>query len=373
MSGDMRLDVAERDAVYLWDLGGGRFARVSSTAHQLLRLRADGVSFDEIARRLGGSGAAWAATTHAGLVARLDELRRRPRRDRAFLLRLRVLSAARVQAIARRLAPLYRRTIALPLALLSLAAIAWSLPRGGLPAATPGAIAVGYALFIASLLVHELGHASASAWFGRPPSEIGAALYLVYPAFYSDVSQAWALRRGARVVVDLGGVYFQLAFIAALGVGWRASGWAPFGAAAWMSLASAALSINPIFRFDGYWVLSDLIGVANLDSQPLRLLGIAWSRLRRRRVARLPWSGATTAAVAIYGIVSQTIWAAFAISLGPMAWREGRRFGHAVATLAAHHAAADLLAMARAALVVVAALWLAARFIGAVARTLRPA
>jgi putative peptide zinc metalloprotease protein len=369
----VRLDVAERHAVYLWELGDGRFARVSATAHQLLQLRAQGVSFDEIALRLGGSDGAWAATTHAALLARLDELRRRPRKDRAFLLRVRVLSAARVQAIARRLAPLYRRTVALPVVLLSLAAIAWSLRRGGLPPATPAAAAIGYALFVASLFVHELGHASASAWFGRPPSEIGAALYLVYPAFYSDVSQAWALRRGARVIVDLGGVYFQLACIAALAVGWRATGSAALGVAAWMSLMSAAVSLNPIFRFDGYWVLSDLIGVANLDSQPLRLLGIVWSRLLGRPAPRLQWARATTAAVAIYGVVSQTIWAAFAISLGPMAWREAHALGHAIAALGAHHAVGDLVAIARAALVLVAAAWLLARLVGIGVRALRPA
>ena len=41
---------------------------------------------------------------------------------------------------------------------------------------------------------------------------MGAGLYLVYPAFYTDVSDNYRLPRGARLRTDLGGFYFNMIF-----------------------------------------------------------------------------------------------------------------------------------------------------------------
>jgi putative peptide zinc metalloprotease protein len=363
-----RLDVAERDAVYVWPLGDGRLARVSAPAYTLLRLREEGLSFEEIAWRFGrSSDVARVAAAHEALLGRLDAIRRRPRSDRAFLVRVRVLSAARAAAIARRLAPLYRGAVALPLVVASLLALAATLPHARLAVATPGQAAIAFALLVASLFAHELGHASASSWFGSAPSEIGATLYLVYPAFYSDVSAAWTLPRRARVIVDVGGVYFQLPCIAALAAAHAVTGWAPLGAAAWMSFVSAVVSLNPIFRFDGYWLLADLLGVANLDAQPRRLAAAWWSRLRGRAAPSLPWTTATTRAIAIYGAWSLLVWAAFVIGLGRLVYLQARGFPRALALLAAHHSPADLVhalpEAGRALFVLFTVAWLATRLV----------
>jgi hypothetical protein len=52
---------------------------------------------------------------------------------------------------------------------------------------------------------------------------------------------------------------------------------------------------------DGYWLLSDLLGVPNLSSQVRRVGAHVRDRLTRRSEARLPWPGWGSAAVIAYG------------------------------------------------------------------------
>ncbi len=103
---------------------------------------------------------------------------------------------------------------------------------------------------------------------------------MIYPAFYSDVTDAWRLRRWQRVIVDLSGMYFQLVIGAAYAIAWQCSGWRPFRMAIYGILASGLINLNPILRFDGYWVLCDLLGVTNLGRQPVRLARNLFLRLR---------------------------------------------------------------------------------------------
>jgi putative peptide zinc metalloprotease protein len=92
-------------------------------------------------------------------------------------------------------------------------------------------------------------------------------LYLVFPAFFTDVTDGYRLTRAARVRTDLGGVYFHLLFASALIAGTAVTGN--------QLLLFAALLINieigrqfiPFVRLDGYWLLTDLTGVPDFLSQ----------------------------------------------------------------------------------------------------------
>ncbi|MDP9440817.1 MAG: hypothetical protein M3P34_01260, partial [Actinomycetota bacterium] len=67
-------------------------------------------------------------------------------------------------------------------------------------------------MVILSAGFHELGHATACAYGGARPGRIGAGLYLVWPAFYTDVTDAYRLNKAGRLRTDLGGVYFNVLF-----------------------------------------------------------------------------------------------------------------------------------------------------------------
>ena len=121
-----------------------------------------------------------------------------------------------------------------------------------------------FALFIASAAFHELGHAAGCRYGGARPGRIGAGIYLIWPSFFTNVTDSYRLSRGGRLRTDLGGLYFNLISILALAGVYAATG------AEILLLAIAVIHLEmleqllPFARFDGYWILSDLIGVPDL-------------------------------------------------------------------------------------------------------------
>lgn len=123
---------------------------------------------------------------------------------------------------------------------------------------------IAYLLAMFSVLVHELGHASAAKRFGAETGTIGVGLYLVFPAFFADVSDVWRLKSRQRLLVDIGGVYFQLLVGVAYYLAYLQSGQRVFVWALLAIVVMVVFSLNPLFKFDGYWMVSDALGIPNL-------------------------------------------------------------------------------------------------------------
>ncbi len=119
-------------------------------------------------------------------------------------------------------------------------------------------------IVVAAAFVHELGHAAACTYGGGRPGAIGAGLYLVYPAFYTDVTDSYRLDRAGRVRTDLGGVYFNALSLVALAVAFRATGWLPLVLVIVLVHVEMGQQLLPIVRLDGYFVLADMVGVPDL-------------------------------------------------------------------------------------------------------------
>lgn len=128
-------------------------------------------------------------------------------------------------------------------------------------------LVIFYFAGIAVTLFHELGHASACRRFECPHGEIGFALYLIYPAFYTDVTKVWRLPRLKRAVVDLGGVYFQAILFVGLTLYVMLTHDLLALRLLWAMNFMMFLTLNPIFKMDGYWLLTDLSGLSNLHQQ----------------------------------------------------------------------------------------------------------
>jgi putative peptide zinc metalloprotease protein len=320
------IDTAESDPSYLVSGQGGVQLKLSASAFALLRAVESGTSFDELAEdfRKSGRPEILASDLEAAyhrmkteITAIEEKHRTRARLPVGFWGHLPLLGAALTSRLATRLQGAYHpatATMLLGFMVLGLTAV-WT-ERIPLRLATSTLLPT-YGLFFASLLLHELGHASACLRYGAKPSEIGFTFYLFYPAFYSDVSSAWQLRRWQRVIVDLGGAYFQLVVAALFGLAFLASRWQPFELAALMVVYGVTISLNPVFKFDGYWVLADSLGVTNLGAQPRRLLAHFADRLRNRPTRPLPWSPPLTRLLAAYCGVSLAVWALFTIRLFP--------------------------------------------------------
>lgn len=136
----------------------------------------------------------------------------------------------------------------------------------------PGLLLVVLGVLVVAGLVHEFGHASGLRHGGRHARSIGAGLYLVYPAFFTDVSEGYTLSRAARLRVDLGGIYFHLLFALALIALYQATGWEFLLFAVLLIDIEALRQFLPLGRLDGYWILADLTGIPDPFSQMLPFL-----------------------------------------------------------------------------------------------------
>jgi putative peptide zinc metalloprotease protein len=119
-------------------------------------------------------------------------------------------------------------------------------------------------LMLVSMVFHELGHASACRFGGATPGEIGGGLYLMWPALYTNVTDAYRLGRDGRVRTDLGGIYFNAVFCVVLGAIYQFTGYAPLILAVATTTLLMLEQLLPFVRFDGYWIVSDLAGVPDL-------------------------------------------------------------------------------------------------------------
>jgi putative peptide zinc metalloprotease protein len=151
-------------------------------------------------------------------------------------------------------------------------------------------MATGLLVFmLASSFFHELGHASACKYFGIQHGGIGFGLYLNFPVLYTNVTEVWKLKRGQRCVVNLAGVYFQSYWLILLLVAFFVTGNDMLRYLILIMNLGFAMTLNPFFKFDGYWIASDLLGVPNLRQRSLELFSYMWNRLKKRPIKQLPY------------------------------------------------------------------------------------
>jgi putative peptide zinc metalloprotease protein len=111
---------------------------------------------------------------------------------------------------------------------------------------------------------HELGHAAAARYSGATPGAMGAGVYLVWPVFYTDVTDAYRLDRRGRLRTDLGGVYFNTVFALLVTAAYLQTDFQPLLVFVVVIQMETARQFLPFVRLDGYYVVSDLAGVPNL-------------------------------------------------------------------------------------------------------------
>jgi putative peptide zinc metalloprotease protein len=139
-----------------------------------------------------------------------------------------------------------------------------------------GALAFGAALFFAKLC-HEFGHAFMAKRAGCRVQSMGVAFMVLLPMFYTDVSDAWRVNdRRARLLIGAGGVMAELLLACVALLAWSllpdgAARTAAFMLASATWLTTLAINLNPFMRFDGYFLISDLWGVDNLQGRAFAL------------------------------------------------------------------------------------------------------
>lgn len=146
----------------------------------------------------------------------------------------------------------------------------------------------GAVLFALSLAVLKIGHEFAHAFTAKQQGlyvrAMGVALIALWPVLYTDTTEAWKLPdRKKRFHIDIAGICFELVIAAFALALWF---FVPDGPLrnllfflSGISVATSLLiNLNPLMRFDGYYLLMDRWGIDNLQPRAFALLG---HKLRR--------------------------------------------------------------------------------------------
>jgi putative peptide zinc metalloprotease protein len=221
-----------------------------------------------------------------------------------------VLGARAIDPVARVLQVLFAPLALVPVVLIAATAFGWLFLVHGVADSvraalyTPGGILIVLVAMLAAGVFHEFGHAAALRYGGGRARGMGVGLYLVYPTFYTDTTDAYRLGKWARVRTDLGGVYFHLIFALGLMGLYFVSGEELLLAIALLVSADILYQFFPFVRLDGYWVLADLTGIPDFFSQmgPFMRSVLPSSGQRVGALPRLkPW---VTVVFAIYIVIT---------------------------------------------------------------------
>ena len=172
--------------------------------------------------------------------------------------------------------------------------------------------------------LHEFGHGVACKRFGQPAGSgevhtIGIMFLVFMPVPYVDASSAWALRsKWQRAIIAAAGIYVELAVAAVAAIVWAQTGpdAEPWHRMAYNLMFLASISTllfngNPLLRYDGYYILSDLLEIPNLAQRSREHLyyfvkkyiyGVRRPRKIAHTASEARWLGVYAVASTIYRV-----------------------------------------------------------------------
>ena len=157
---------------------------------------------------------------------------------------------------------------------------------------------LGYAVaLVLAKTLHEVGHAVTATRYGVRVAHMGVAMLVMFPMLYTDTSESWKLTNPRqRLAIASAGIITELAIAGLATLAWSL---APEGALknALFFLATTSwvltvlLNVSPFMRFDGYFILTDILDFPNLHE---RSGALARTWLRRTLLGfEEPWSERT--------------------------------------------------------------------------------
>lgn len=118
--------------------------------------------------------------------------------------------------------------------------------------------------------VHELAHAIACKRYGCEIGQVGIVFVLFAPMAYIDVTSSWRLAsKWQRIKIASAGIFIELiiaalATLACLRWGAGSNSYLLYNLMIMASISTIVFNANPLMRFDGYFILSDLMEIPNL-------------------------------------------------------------------------------------------------------------
>ncbi len=142
------------------------------------------------------------------------------------------------------------------------------------------------AMFVLVKALHETGHIVACTHYGAKVRDCGFLLLFFTPVLYTNVSDSWILPRRQRMIISAAGIMVELGLAAVFSLLWwvTANGSTRYLLMNGILLCTVSTLLfngNPLLKFDGYFVLADLMRRPNLYQQSLtetrNFFTAAWS------------------------------------------------------------------------------------------------
>ncbi|MEX2316986.1 MAG: biotin/lipoyl-binding protein [Pirellulales bacterium] len=127
-------------------------------------------------------------------------------------------------------------------------------------------------------VLHEFGHGLSCKHFGGECHEIGVMFLVLTPCLYCNVSDSWMLpNRWHRAAIGAAGMYVELVLATVCTFIWWFSTPGPLQYFALnvmfiCSVSTVLFNANPLLRYDGYYILSDILEIPNLRPKASTIL-----------------------------------------------------------------------------------------------------
>lgn len=310
------IDSSDRNKSYYLIADNGKYIKVSQAVYFILKCSNENKTVEEIAELATRISSKPISTVDVvefqkSISAKLKKISEdeNSQKRTGFWFLWEWISPKQVQKIVNPLSILYNPIISKIVILLIIAGLYTSIMQGVFLASSADILSardfwVGYFLFFVSTIFHELGHASAGKRYGSRPSGIGFTIYIMFPTLYSDVTDAWKLKASQRLIVSLGGIYFHLIAATVFSFLYLVTEETFYKIAILMIVFNCVLNLNPFFKFDGYWILGDLLGVVNLEQQKRKILTLIIKRIKGNAEEVSPWARWITLTLVFYTLLS---------------------------------------------------------------------
>lgn len=180
-------------------------------------------------------------------------------------------------------------------------------------AITPANLLLFYIFSFFVTMAHEIGHATACRRFGAYHGDIGFAFYIFTPVFYADVSDAWKLKSGQRIIIDMAGIYMEFLIGSFLSIIYLLTLNPVFLIYAFFVILHTLYNLNPLFRYDAYWAVSDFLNIPNLRIESNKKLGQTLHWIIKK--GKNPFHGGIDLFLVLYALSSISLLIIFLVSV----------------------------------------------------------
>lgn len=160
-------------------------------------------------------------------------------------------------------------------------------------------------------VVHELAHGTVCKKYGGHVRESGILLVVLAPLAYVDVSSSWQFRSSwQRIYTAAAGMHMELLIAAIAALVWNPANDTQLNhicvnLVLMASVTTLLFNANPLMKFDGYYILSDVIGIPNLNTSAQQYLrGLGRYLFLGMPRQRSPWTRGRAAVIGIYAILA---------------------------------------------------------------------